>query len=277
MTWTAIQAAVTGFVSGILSGMFGIGGGIITTPALKLWLETPALVAVATPLVAIIPGALTGAVAYTRARVADVRAGLIVGVAGVPAAVLGALLTRRVGGDAVLVVTALLVVWMAGDMLLQAARRPAPHLEGVGSQEADPGLAGSASGSDAAEPARPRTWLYVFVGVLAGFYSGFLGLGGGFVIVPLLTRFGRFAMRQAVGTSLVAITVLAVPGTITHALLGNIDWTIGVALIAGIIPGALLGARISLGSSERFLRIGFALLLIVAGLALGADSLGWMS
>jgi hypothetical protein len=63
-----------------------------------------------------------------------------------------------------------------------------------------------------------------------------------------------------------------VPGTITHALLGNIDWTMALALIVGVVPGALVGTRISLGSSDKFLRIGFALLLAVTGVMLGANA-----
>ena len=111
-------------------------------------------------------------------------------------------------------------------------------------------------------------------GALAGFYSGFFGLGGGFVLVPLLTRWMRFPIKRAIGTSLVCIAILAVPGTITHALLGNIDWMIGLGLIIGVIPGAIVGARIALGSTDRSLRIGFAVLLAVVGLWLAATEVG---
>ena len=97
----ALTAAV-GFVSGVLSGMFGIGGGIITTPAIRLLLGYPALVAVGTPLPVIIPGALTGAVSLRAVRPRGRAAGLTLGAWGAVASVGGAALTRIVGGRIVL-------------------------------------------------------------------------------------------------------------------------------------------------------------------------------
>ena len=107
------------------------------------------------------------------------------------------------------------------------------------------------------------------IGLAAGFYSGFLGLGGGFVIVPLLTRWLGFPIKRAIATSLLTITILAVPGTITHALLGNIDWTIALWLAIGVVPGALLGSRITMGSADRTVRFAFAALLLIVGVWLG--------
>jgi len=247
-----LAAIAIGFVSGMLSGAFGIGGGIITTPAIRLLLGAPALVAVGTPLPVIIPGALTGAISYVRAGMADPRAGLTLGIAGVPFAVLGAWLTTLVGGTVVLLATAALIIWAAADMLLQSTgRRP------VRSDEPE------------TSESRPSTVVLVGIGVVTGLYSGFLGLGGGFVVVPLLTRWLRFPIKRALGTSLIAVSVLAVPGTITHALLGNIDWQIAAALAVGVVPGAILGARLSIGAQDRHIRVAFALMLIAVALWLG--------
>jgi hypothetical protein len=264
----ALFSVAIGFFSGVLSGVFGIGGGIITTPAIRLLLGAPAIVAVATPLPVIVPGAVAGAVSYARAKASDVRSGLILGIAGAPLAVVGAFVAKWVGGTIVLLATAALVLWMSGDMILQATRRPRLHGDVDG--EADPALA--APCADAGE-SRPALAGLIGIGTTAGLYSGFLGLGGGFVLVPLMTRFLRFPMRRAIGTSLTAVAILAVPGTITHALLGNVDWSIALPLIIGVVPGAIIGARISLGSSEKALRIGFAVLLAVTGAILGVNTL----
>jgi uncharacterized membrane protein YfcA len=263
----AVFTVAVGFISGVLSGLFGIGGGIITTPAIKLLLGAPAIVAVATPLPVIIPGAITGSISYVRAGVTDVRSGLILGLAGAPLTIVGALLTKKVGGAVVLLLTAGLVLWMAGDMVLQTLRGSRASNAGV--SEADPGLVGGDSGLDRA---RPRTLGLIGIGALAGLYSGFLGLGGGFVLVPTMTRFLGFQMRRAIGTSLAAVAILAIPGTITHALLGHIDWGMALALIVGVVPGALVGARVSLGSSEKFLRLGFAALLAISAVLLGLNA-----
>ncbi len=264
-TW-ALTVAI-GFVSGVLSGMFGIGGGVITTPALRLLLHTSALVAVGTPLPVILPSAVTGAIAYSRRGLADLRTGATVGLVGSAFAVLGALATVRVGGRVVLVTTAVLIVYMAIDMTLQVLS--APRSAGEAPAEAD-------AEAMAAADRRPSLAGLAVLGVVTGLYSGFLGLGGGFILVPMLSRWFRFPIKRAVGTSLVAVGLLAIPGSISHYLLGNVDVRLTVLLIVGVIPGALVGARITFGASERFVRIGFAALLAVVGLLLAASEFGWL-
>jgi uncharacterized membrane protein YfcA len=86
-----LATALVGLVSGVLAGLFGIGGGLVTTPAIRLVLGYPELVAVGTPLMVIVPTAVTGAVSYARRGSADVRAGLTVGLWGSVTAILGAL------------------------------------------------------------------------------------------------------------------------------------------------------------------------------------------
>jgi uncharacterized membrane protein YfcA len=273
-----LATVAIGFVSGVLSGMFGIGGGIVTTPAIRLLLGAPALVAVGTPLVAIIPSAITGAASYARSGVADVRAGVVLGVSGSATAVVGAWLTRLVGGTTVLVLTALLILYVAGDMLVSVLRAPRPELEAA--EEAVAAGARRGPGPHARnEPSarsRRRTVALVGVGALTGLYSGFLGLGGGFVLVPMLARWLRLPLKAAIGTSLVAIGILSVPGAITHAVLGNVDWPVALALVIGVVPGAAVGARITLGASDRSIAIAFSIVLGAVGVWLAASELlGW--
>ena len=282
MTDTAVTLAI-GFVSGVLSGMFGIGGGVVTTPALRLILGAPALIAVGTPLPVIIPSAITGAISYTRRGLADVRTGVTVGLVGSGFAVAGALLATRAGGRVVLMATAVLIVYMAADMLLQTIRPPAtakaapvaPAAAPVGPAASDP-----TDGSIVAEAAPPERganiWGLALLGAVTGLYSGFLGLGGGFVLVPMLTRWFGFPVKRAIGTSLVAVGLLAIPGTISHYLLGNVDVHAALLLIVGVVPGALVGARITFGASDRAIRLGFAALLLVVGVTLAASELGWL-
>lgn len=246
-------AALIGFASGVLSGAFGIGGGIVTTPAIRLIIGAPALIAVGTPLPVIIPSAITGALAYARRGSADLRAAVTLGVAGAATAVIGAMLASKVGGSVVLLGTAALIFFAAADTLWQIRRPVAP------------GVA-----ADGGHPDIPPVRL-VAMGLLTGLYSGFFGLGGGFVLVPMLTRWGRMPVKRAIGTSLATVALLAVPGTISHAVLGNIDWSIALGLAVGVIPGASLGARITLGARDRVVRVAFSVLLIVAGVWLVAS------
>jgi uncharacterized membrane protein YfcA len=113
----------------------------------------------------------------------------------------------------------------------------------------------------------------LLTGLVTGLYSGFFGVGGGFVLVPILTRWLRFPIKRAVGTSLAVVAMLAVPGTITHTVLGHIDWSIALPMIVGVVPGAMVGSRIAMRAHDRSIRIGFAVLLIAIGLWLGVNEI----
>lgn len=282
--WLATVAV--GLASGVLSGAFGIGGGLVTTPAIRLLLGYPALIAVGTPLPVIVPGALTGALAYHRRALADVRAGLTMGAVGSIGSIGGALLSAKVGGTFVLLATAALIGYAAIDMLVQhfgaratdAASASASASPGalrapvaVGEGESDEALAGRAA--EASGTGTPRLLLLAAIGAIAGLYSGFLGLGGGFVIVPALTRFCGMPVKRAIGTSLVTVAVLAVPGTVAHALLGHVDWQLAVLLAIGVVPGAFIGARLTERASDRAVRLSFAALLAVVGVWLAVSEI----
>lgn len=264
-----LVTAAIGFVSGVLSGMFGIGGGIVTTPAIRLLLDVPALVAVGTPLAAILPSAITGSVQYAKSGLSDVRSGITMGLAGSAAAVLGAWLTRLVGGSFVLLATAALILYTAVDVVLQAIRPPRIELQAAEESDAvnppPPGTLGLTR--------RPATSGLIVLGAVTGLYSGFLGLGGGFILVPMLSRWLGFPVKAAIGTSLVTISILAVPGIIMHAALGNIDWLIALGLTLGVIPGALVGAHITLGATDRTVRFAFAALLVTVGMLLASSEI----
>lgn len=255
MSWPF--AVAIGFVAGLLSGMFGIGGGLVTTPAIRLLLGRPELIAVGTPLPVIIPTAITGALSYRRAGLLDVPTGLRIGVIGGVFSVVGARLTTVVGGQVVLVVTAAFIAWTAADMFLLAVRPRRPEHERI----------------THAERAHSWPWLAA-LGAAAGLYSGFLGLGGGFIVVPGLIRYFGFPPKRAVATSLVVVSMLAIPGTITHYLLGNVDLGLALLLAVGVVPGALAGARITTMAHERFVQAAFAVLLLAVGITLALAELG---
>lgn len=80
------------------------------------------------------------------------------------------------------------------------------------------------------------------IGLIAGFASGYVGVGGGFIMVPLMTAWLGIPMKRTSGTSLIAIIILAIPGVIQQAFLGHIDYLAGIMLCVGAIPGAVLGA-----------------------------------
>lgn len=106
------------------------------------------------------------------------------------------------------------------------------------------------------------------IGLIAGLASGYVGVGGGFIMVPLMTSWLGVPMRYASGTSLIAIIILCVPGVAEQMMLGNVDYLAGIELVVGSIPGAALGARLVKKVPERTLRFIFAGFLGVAAVLL---------
>jgi uncharacterized protein len=117
---------------------------------------------------------------------------------------------------------------------------------------------------------RPSTIALGLGGVAAGFVSGLLGIGGGLVIVPFLAGWLGMPLKRVLGTSLLAIVALVVPGTVVHAALGHVDLAIVVALAIGAIPGARIGAGIALGARDRTLRLAVGTFLFVVAVGYAA-------
>jgi hypothetical protein len=229
---------LVGILAGVLSGLFGVGGGVVTTPAVNVLLGGSAIQAVATPLPVIFPTSIVGAYTYAKAGEVSFRgARWAAGPGGVGAAV-GAYLTELVNAHVLLIVTAALLAWTAVQILR-------------GRQPSTPWRLGET----------PR-WKYAVIGLVAGLVSGLLGIGGGIVMVPAFTVLLGMPLKRALGTSLVVIAALVVPATIVHWTLGNIDWAIFAALAIGVMPGARIGARMALVARERSLRITVGVFLL---------------
>jgi uncharacterized membrane protein YfcA len=115
-------------------------------------------------------------------------------------------------------------------------------------------------------PERPtarRILLLVLVGVLGGFFSGALGVGGGIIMVPLMLALLKFDQRRAAATSLAAIVLSSISGSITYAVAGHTDVLAGLLLGAGGVVGSLVGTRLLKVLPIPVLRWGFIALLVV--------------
>jgi len=108
----------------------------------------------------------------------------------------------------------------------------------------------------------------VMVGAVGGAFSALFGVGGGVVMVPLMIMLCGYGSRAATATSLAAIAIIALWGTLTHGLLGNVDWglaaVVGVPALLGVVIGVRLRARISSSAISR----AFAVILVVAAIVL---------
>lgn len=262
---TAILTVLIGVAVGILSAMFGIGGGVVMVPIIRIIFERAAVVSSATSLFAIVPTSIMGIIARKNDKSINYRVGLTLGIAGSITAPLGATMATRLPGEIAMVITACLIIYTAYKQFKKAAAMKAVEL----------GEKPAASAKPKRKPLEGKAALACgcAIGGLAGIASGFLGIGGGFIIVPLMVAYLGLDMKQATGTSLVAIGILAIPGVISHALYGNIDYLLGLLFILGSIPGAKIGAVFVQRFSNRRLTFLFGIVLVMAGVLLAVREL----
>ncbi len=249
-----LLTVVLGVATGVLSGLFGVGGGVISQPGMRLLGLAPLLV-IGTALPVIIPGALSGTRRYVReglvlwpAVVATVPAGLV-------AAVGGSVAAEHVPGEGHLLqlLTAALLglsSWRMG----QAPRAALAADEPLAETDA-PEAPSAAPRRRVVLPPRELLPRYVSIGVLAGGLSGLLGIGGGVIMVPAFVQLAGLEVKAAIATSLACVGAFAVPGTITHVLLDHVDWRVVAALVAGVVPGARIGAALTIRAADRRLRV----------------------
>jgi uncharacterized protein len=230
-----------GLCTGLLSALFGVGGAIVSNPGVRALGAAP-LVAVGTTLPSILPGAVSGTLRYQREGLIDWQVVAWVSTAGLLAVVGGSLLSHVVPGEGHLLLLTIAVL-LAFTAWRTAFAVPAEE-DGKGGNPAR-----------AAPPRVSTGWRPAVVGVAAGLLSGLLGIGGGVIMVPAFTELLGLSLKSAIATSLVCVGVFGLPATITHALLGDVDWRLAVLLTIGVVPGARLGASLTIRTAERRLRL----------------------
>ena len=230
------------------------------------------LASTATSLFAIIPTSISGVVAHARAKTCVPKLGLALGAGGAVMSPMGVWLASVSPGWLVICVAAIVIGFSAFKMFKKAVKcAPAPRAGRAG---------GNAQGARAkVVPDQPvlsrKQYLQgACIGLIAGLASGYVGVGGGFIMVPLMLAVLDIPMSLASGTSLIAIMILAIPGVIEQGLLGNIDYLAGIAIVVGSIPGALVGARLVRVVPERQLRFIFGGFLLVAAVMLMLNEFG---
>lgn len=292
-----IAPALAGVFVGVMSGLLGVGGGTIMVPIFRLAFGMSPLASTATSLFAIIPTSISGVVAHTRAKTCVPKLGLALGVGGAVMSPVGVWLASVSPGWLVICVAAVVIGFSAFKMFKKAVKcAPAPRAgqaggsakaagassvasAGPNAQSANPGAASSRPATPKPVPEQPilsrKQYLQgACIGLVAGLASGYVGVGGGFIMVPLMLAILDIPMTLASGTSLIAIMILAIPGVIEQGLLGNIDYLAGIAIVVGSIPGALVGARLVRVVPERQLRFIFGGFLLVAAVMLMLNEFG---
>ena len=264
-----LAVLVVGFASGILSGMFGVGGAVLTTPGIRALGATP-IEAVGSTLPAILPGAVSGAWRYSRAGLVDWHVSLPSGLLGSGFAIAGAELSDHVNAHYLMIMTAALLMYTGLRNVRDHVAAPKLVALVAGGQPADDAVESEA---EPVERTNAPTIVIGLIGAAAGLLAGLLGIGGGLLLMPAYTVALRMSPKRAVASSLVAVAMFSVPAMVTHALLGHINWAFALSLTVGVIPGAQLGAKLTIGGSEARLRLLTGLFFTVLALVYGGAEL----
>lgn len=214
-----------GIIIGIMSGFFGVGGGFILTPLLLLIGFSP-VVAIATSLMYTIGTSVSGVVAHYRLKNIEWKTAGLIGISGIAATQVAhpfvLFLERNHWDDTVIPLFYLFLLgYFAFSMLKKG--KPSPV-------------------SNSNKPTKSHTAKVLFIGFFGGFMSTALGVGGGFIIVPLLISALSMQPKKAVGTSLLSVFFIVISGFISYSFSTPIDYVIGAVLVVGALIGGQIGA-----------------------------------
>lgn len=246
--WQAVGLLLSAGI-GLSLGLIGGGGSLITVPLLVYVMGVEPHAAMAMSLGVVGATSLAGAALHHGQGTVRLRIGLIFAAAGMLGAYFGTRLTYLLSDAALLLTFGGLMIVVAGRMLTSKPR------ESGDSHRPAPLVATLAAGAG--------------VGVL----TGFLGVGGGFLIVPALVAFVGLDLREAVRTSLLVIAINSVGGVFGHIGADVIDLRLAVPLIFAALLGAFAGERFMRALSTDALRRGFAVLILVVGVVAGTTTL----
>lgn len=306
-----VAPALVGVLIGIASGLLGIGGGTVMVPIFRLAFGMSATMSTATSLFAIIPTSISGAISHVKGKTCIPALGIAAGLGGACLSPVGVWLAQLSPDWLVMLAAALIIGYSAINMFKKAFKIPragqpaegadaaaaagAPSCGSKPSSRAEARVVELSPQSDApaaasltslGEPAvsaptaddsslsRKQLLQGAAIGLVAGLASGYVGVGGGFIMVPLMLSIIGIPMRKASGTSLIAVMILAIPGVIEQGIIGNINYLAGIAIVVGTIPGAVIGARLVTKVPERTLRLLFGCFLIVAAVMLVLNEVG---
>lgn len=238
---------------GLSLGLIGRGGSIITVPILVYVLGVEAHEAVGMSLAVVGGTSLVGSILHHRRGNLEMTIGLTFGVSGMMGAFAGSPLTELLSPSVLLMTFAILMLFIA---VLMLRRKPAAESEIDRLHE------------------KPNVWKVLLAGFGVGVLTGFLGVGGGFLIVPALVMFGGLAMKEAIATSLFVIFLNCVAGLIGHSSQIGFDWGLTAQVTALAVAGTIIGTLLSLKLEAKKLQKGFAVFVLAVAVFLMVKNYG---
>ena len=240
-----VLGALSGALVGFSLGLVGGGGSILAVPLMVYLVGVPSPhMAIGTSALAVAANAATGLASHARAKTVKWRCGAIYAAAGIIGALIGSTAGKAFDGQKLLFLFALVMV-VVGVLMLRGRK------------------AGGDPGAECNRRNAPKVGAFGFG---TGLFSGFFGIGGGFLIVPGLVASTRMPMINAVGTSLVAVTAFGLTTAANYAFSGLVDWPLAGIFIVGGVAGGVLGTVLAkrLSGSGALTTVFAGLIFVVA-------------
>lgn len=277
--------SLIGFISGVFTGFFGVGGGFFLTPTLNI-LGLQIVNAIGTSFFALIGKALFGAWRHLRLGNIHLKLGMILGLSSIGGVELGKrfvlyLERQNLAGTSIRFTYIIILVLISFFMLreyLSRAKTTAENQEGKGTQGQEKSFLLMRTVSKIrlspkitlheSEIGSISCWILAAVGILIGFLSGAIGVGGGFISLPLLIYVVGVPAIMAVGTSLIIVFLTSSYGAFAYAITGHVDWVVAVVILAGSLPGVQIGVTAAKNAAEMKIKNLFALLLFCVAISI---------
>ena len=266
---------------GMILGLLGSGGSALVVPILVYLVGHHAKTSIAESMAIVGAISLAGAIPYALGRQVDWRSVILFGLPAMAGTLGGAWLGGMAADAVQLIVFGIVLILAAGFMIKKAFGREPEKVDQsdtTNNQNSSP-----RESSLLAEVLSPKSLLIIAEGIAVGALTGFVGVGGGFLIVPALLILGNLSMRTAIGTSLVIIVLKSIVGFIKYQgtlveMNLHVDWWT-IAIFSGIgVLGCLVGQNLNSRLNQRALKQMFSIFLILIGLfVIGRESLALFS
>ena len=269
---TGLLLIIIGIIAGGYGAIVGAGGGFIFVPALLLLFHVEPTIAAGTGLVIVLMNSLSGVVGYSKQKRIDYRTGILLSIGAFPGSFLGVWLLQMYASSSFYILFASLLVILGVFLIVKNTRvEKKSGLQDSKNVSNQVAATTEQSHSENSKPLadEPKSRLlakYLLpLGLIMGIFSSYLGIGGGWLLVPILIYIFRMPTHNATATSIFSLCLYTSVGVILQIINGNVDWSYVLYGGLGIVVGSQLGVRLSQKIPSRVIMQMLSVLLIVIG------------
>lgn len=247
-----IILSLVGLLAGVMSGMFGIGGGVVIVPLLVTVGGMGLKEANGSSLAALLlPVGILAVIAYMKEGLINLKAGIFIALGLASGVAVGALLALDLPVETLKRLYGIFLIFVSYKFLVNTKfwnkstpSHPVIKKEKIG-----------------------KYWQFLLLGLAAGVMSGLFGIGGGVVIVPILCTLFHFEQKRAAGTSLAALLLpVGLPGVLLYNQAGELSLIHALPVAIGLLVGALGGAKLAIGLNSALVKRLYGLFLLIIGI-----------